>query len=509
MCVGVASSFSGARAAFGRDDDEREEEEEEGVDLAFFSFLSSARKMTTTTMHLCSSHVASLSNGPKATFSSLAKTKKKNSFAGGHWSQRKKSGGGALPPRGRRGASRVFVKSARLFFSGSNLMMMMMMGDERKQTKSSFCVNTRRRGTTTTSVITKASSSSSSSSSSSEEGGGGWVEHLKSIELSKNAGRVLLGLVALSYGGLCVSLKMVFVRAGPPSVGTLGMIRGVMVLLCFVPQLLDSFKKNKSGETRLNKDFWSAALELATWNFLAQGCCNVALLFTDATRVSFLTQASIAFTPFVETFFGEPVKNLVWAGCLVALVGVVTLGMDPGGQSVDLVSSVMPKGLSVNIGDLIALGGALTYSLYVFRIGAFTKLGLDGSQLQAWKSFFLAFMYSAWGFTDFALHKVGMTTTTPFAGWKDPIIWLLIAFSAIVGGYLADVVQAKGQESVSASETQVILSGEPLFAALLGAVFLGEVLGPLGYLGGGMLLSGGLMCSLAEGSGTEETTKED
>ena len=274
----------------------------------------------------------------------------------------------------------------------------------------------------------------------------------------QNAGRFLLGLVALSYGGLCVSLKMVFVRAGPPSVGTLGMIRGFMVLLCFVPQLLDSFKKNKSGEVKLNNEFWSAALELATWNFLAQGCCNVALLFTEATRVSFLTQASIAFTPFIETFFGETVKKLVWAGCLVALVGVVTLGMDPGGgQSVELVGSVIPKGLNaVNIGDLIALGGALTYSLYVFRIGAFTKLGLDGSQLQAWKSFFLAFMYSAWGFTDFALHRVGMTTTTPFAGWKDPIIWLLIAFSAIVGGYLADVVQAKGQESVSASETQVI-----------------------------------------------------
>lgn len=349
----------------------------------------------------------------------------------------------------------------------------------------------------------------SSSSTSSE--GGSWVTRLKSIELSKNAGRFLLGLVALSYGGLCVSLKMVFVRAGPPSVGTLGMIRGFMVLLCFVPQLLDSFKKNKSGEVKLNNEFWSAALELATWNFLAQGCCNVALLFTEATRVSFLTQASIAFTPFIETFFGETVKKLVWAGCLVALVGVVTLGMDPGGgQSVELVGSVIPKGLNaVNIGDLIALGGALTYSLYVFRIGAFTKLGLDGSQLQAWKSFFLAFMYSAWGFTDFALHRVGMTTTTPFAGWKDPIIWLLIAFSAIVGGYLADVVQAKGQESVSASETQVILSGEPLFAALLGGVFLGEVLGPLGYLGGGLLLSGGLMCSLAEGSGTNGAEKKE
>ena len=363
-------------------------------------------------------------------------------------------------------------------------------------------------------VVTSSSSSSGkngvvmSSSSSSSEKKGGWFERLQAAELSTNAGRFLLGLVALSYGGLCVSLKMVFVRAGPPSVGTLGMIRGLMVLLCFVPQLLDSFKKNRSGEEKLNKDFWSAALELATWNFLAQGCCNVALLFTEATRVSFLTQASIAFTPFIETFCGEKVKKLVWAGCLVALVGVVTLGMDPGGgQSVELVGSVMPKGLSINIGDLIALVGALTYSLYVFRIGAFTKLGLDGSQLQAWKSFFLAFMYSTWGFSDFALHKVGMTTTTPFAGWRDPIIWLLIAFSAVIGGYLADVVQAKGQESVSASETQVILSCEPLFAALLGGLFLGEVLGPLGYVGGGLLLSGGLMCSFAEGSGAEK--KED
>jgi drug/metabolite transporter (DMT)-like permease len=374
---------------------------------------------------------------------------------------------------------------------------------------------TRGRRSRMLSVVVASSSSSSgkngvvmSSSSSSSEKKGGWFERMQAAELSTNAGRFLLGLVALSYGGLCVSLKMVFVRAGPPSVGTLGMIRGLMVLLCFVPQLLDSFKKNRSGEEKLNKDFWSAALELATWNFLAQGCCNVALLFTEATRVSFLTQASIAFTPFIETFFGEKVKKLVWAGCLVALVGVVTLGMDPGGgQSVELVGSVMPKGLSINIGDLIALVGALTYSLYVFRIGAFTKLGLDGSQLQAWKSFFLAFMYSAWGFSDFALHKVGMTTTTPFSGWRDPIIWLLIAFSAVIGGYLADVVQAKGQESVSASETQVILSGEPLFAALLGGLFLGEVLGPLGYVGGGLLLSGGLMCSFAEGSGAEK--KED
>ena len=50
--------------------------------------------------------------------------------------------------------------------------------------------------------------------------------------------------------------------------------------------------------------FWRAAGELALWNLVAQGACNVALLFTDATRVSFLTQASIAFTPILVAITG-------------------------------------------------------------------------------------------------------------------------------------------------------------------------------------------------------------
>ena len=320
----------------------------------------------------------------------------------------------------------------------------------------------------------------------------------------------MLALVALSYGGLCVSLKMVFLRPGPPSVGMLGMIRGLMVLCCFVPQLMESFEKNKRGHLKMDREFWSSAVELATWNFLAQGCCNVALLFTDATRVSFLTQASLAFTPFVETYFGGKVKNWVWFGCAMALVGVVTLGMDPGwGEGFEFATNALTAGggfgKGVNIGDVIALLGAFSYSLYVFRIDTFTKLGLDGAQLQAWKSFFLAFMYSSWGLADFALHKIGTTSAAPFAGWSDPIIWLLIAFSAVVGGYLADIVQAKGQESVSASETQVILSGEPLFAAALGSLFLAERLGFPGYVGGLLLLSGGLICSLAEGNEEEKS----
>ena len=60
-------------------------------------------------------------------------------------------------------------------------------------------------------------------------------------------------------------------------------------------------------------------------------------------------------------------------------------------------------------------------------------------------------------------------------------------------GCVADLTQAKGQETVSASESSVILAGEPLFAALFSAICLGEFLGPMGYLGGALIVMGGLV----------------
>jgi drug/metabolite transporter (DMT)-like permease len=55
---------------------------------------------------------------------------------------------------------------------------------------------------------------------------------------------------------------------------------------------------------------------------------------------------------------------------------------------------------------------------------------------------------------------------------------------------------------VEASESQVLLAGEPLFAAVLGAVLLGESLGTYGYVGGAGLVVGAIM------AGLDDTGKE-
>jgi len=301
-------------------------------------------------------------------------------------------------------------------------------------------------------------------------------------------GRLLLIFVAMAYGTLTVTLKLVFESQGAPTAGVLGGVRGLMTVLCFAPMLAGKNSTGGPGD-KTGPAFWRSAAELALWNIGNQGLCNVALLFTDATRVSFFTQASIAFTPFIASLGGDRVSKMTWLGCALAFVGVAVLGMDGGATAAEL-------GGSFNLGDWLALAGAASYSMYIYRIGMFAKQGFSGQGLQIWKNAFLGLMYSAWALSDVYAYSSGaIGASIPWAGWQNWKIWALIAFSAIIPGCVADLTQAKGQESVSASESSVILAGEPLFAALFGAIFLGEFLGPMGYLGGGLIVAGGLVAA--------------
>ena len=67
-------------------------------------------------------------------------------------------------------------------------------------------------------------------------------------------------------------------------------------------------------------------------------------------------------------------------------------------------------------------------------------------------------------------------------GAASIISWAIIAYSAIGPGAVADVMQSRAQEKVKASQANVILSAEPLMAALLGVLILGETL-PLAAAG--------------------------
>ena len=65
--------------------------------------------------------------------------------------------------------------------------------------------------------------------------------------------------------------------------------------------------------------------------------------------------------------------------------------------------------------------------------------------------------------------------------------WVQIAYTAVFSTAISFTLQAMGQQYVPPANAAIILSAESLFAALGGALILGERLNGSGYLGAGLL----------------------
>jgi drug/metabolite transporter (DMT)-like permease len=84
--------------------------------------------------------------------------------------------------------------------------------------------------------------------------------------------------------------------------------------------------------------------------------------------------------------------------------------------------------------------------------------------------------------------------------------WLEIAYAGILSTGLAFSLQAIGQQYLPEANAAVILSSESLFAALGGALFLGERLDVVGYAGAALIFFAILMVELVPALGRRRAT---
>ena len=310
-------------------------------------------------------------------------------------------------------------------------------------------------------------------------------------------GRLLLGFVALLYGSLNVALRFVYeIPEIPPTAAALSATRGWLACLCFVPLLaafgddqdLESFQNNQTQSVSLLR----AALELALWGFLAQGLLNIGLVSTGSARASFLTQTSVLFTPLISTLIGkECVNKSTWYACGVALIGLGVLTMGAGaGATTSMLS------LSFSQGDLFVMGGALSWSMYLFRISSLGQHHPD-LILQGVKTFLMAIFYSIWWMASSAATAGAAGFVIPSWMASGPLVWIALLYSAVGPGTIADVLQQKGQTSgVSPSEANILLSAEPVFATIFAMLLLGESSSLLELTGGGLIGLAAVVASL-------------
>lgn len=118
-------------------------------------------------------------------------------------------------------------------------------------------------------------------------------------------------------------------------------------------------------------------------------------------------------------------------------------------------------------------------------------------------------MYGGWFLSDAKLLLTAAGTTflgdswwqngvlsSLWSGWKSPTVWMLLAYSAIGPGVFADLLQQRGQMKVnSASESNIILCLESVFAAVCAFVFVGEVASMREIAGGFLVLTAAMLSS--------------
>lgn len=348
---------------------------------------------------------------------------------------------------------------------------------------------------------------------------------------SSSQGRAILLIVAFLYGTLNVTLRGVYATDGPPVPSVLSFVRQVLSLLAFVPILLASSSSSSSRSKLASKlsfeeeqiismsligdnteartdgniirPMWKSALELAFWNFGAQGLVTLGLLVSPAARASFLTQTSVVITPLISALAGETIGPSVWSGSGLALLGLFLISTSDTTMTPTTTSSLT----FLNRGDVMILLGALSWSMYIYRT---SKLAKDYPELvlQFAKTALLAIMYGSW----FAFDAVStlnmaaganksewsMEALTPlWAGWNSsPFVWMLLIYSAVGPGAIADLLQQRGQKLItSASESNVILCLETVFAACCAYAFLGEVSSIREIAGGAMIVFAAILAS--------------
>lgn len=206
------------------------------------------------------------------------------------------------------------------------------------------------------------------------------------------------------------------------------------------------------------------ALVLGLLSFAGFLTQTVGLSITSASNAAFITGLSVILTPLVgRLFWRQAVAPRVFAAAMVALAGLALITLRDGVAS-------------VNGGDLLVLVTALTYALYI------VYLGEVAGKVKATSLAFMQHLPMALLAWSWALPQVGDLASVPTR------TYVAIVYLAVVATALVAIIQTYAQRVVPAHLAALVFVLEPAFAALFAYIVLGERLGMLGWVGGGLML---------------------
>lgn len=277
---------------------------------------------------------------------------------------------------------------------------------------------------------------------------------------------LVLLLAAAIWGGGFVAQSTAMAKIGPFwFVGLRFAIAAIAVLPFALMEARRSARPVTTGE-------WLSFATVGMALFGGAITQQVGLLTTTVTNSSFLTGLYVVFVPVISVIALRRYPHwIIWPGALMSLTGIFLLS---GGRFGNLTQ-----------GDLLSIVCAVFWGIQIILAGLFVTT--TGRPL-------------ALSVTQFAVCSLCCLLIAPFV---EPIsieailsAGSEILYVGVISSGLAFVLQVIGQRYTTAPQAAIFLSSEALFGGLLGALLLGELLPPIGYVGCAIIFAAMIMVEI-------------
>ena len=193
---------------------------------------------------------------------------------------------------------------------------------------------------------------------------------------------------------------------------------------------------------------------------------NFGLMQTTPSKSAFITSVSVIMVPILLVLFRiKTIKNSIWIATFLAVLGLYIL-LDPAG-----------KGL--NLGDMLTFGCALSFAAHVIYQDRYLSRDVNIGILLLIQLFFIT-LFSGISVISYEGFEIVLSQR----------LMVAIIVTGILATFLALLIMVWAQTILGPNQTAILLSLEPVFAALFSTFFAGEILGIYGWIGGMIVVFG-------------------
>jgi drug/metabolite transporter (DMT)-like permease len=297
--------------------------------------------------------------------------------------------------------------------------------------------------------------------------------------LERMAGIGLVNLATFTWATNMVLGRWLRDDIGPL---TLAAARFLIASLLFAALL----QRRSSEERHLGQSRWLLLGMALSGVAVFAPTLYLGLRFTTAVNATLMNGLGPLITGFLATLLiREPMSGRQVTGAIVGLIGVVSL--ISGGSFVFSLggSDTSWEAVRSSGGDLIVLAAVALWGLY----------SVLGRQVMRSRSALSATAFSAFlGLPLLLLAATWEVQAFPVA--LRPALILAVVYIGVAPTVIGFLAWNAGVRRLGASGAMMFYNTLPLYGALLGSLFLGESIGPAHFLGGVLIIGGGIFAAL-------------